>query len=180
MSGLRDASLKAASVAALTTALSALACPLPDGRQPPPDTQLTLINGSTVLHLTAAQLDQLPATRLTQQQRVSSAAGTSTERSISFDGVLLREALTQVAYGGPADRAARFTQIEALATDGYRAGFSWGELFNTAVGDQALIVRGADGRPLTAEAGPLALRSLADLRPGPRHVRQLCAVIVRR
>lgn len=184
MTGLRNSlwakASKALAAAALVSGLPALSCPLPDGQQPPPGTQLTLVNGSTVLHLDTGRLDQLPATRLTQQQRVSSAAGPAMERSVSFDGVLLREALSQAGYGGPADRAARFTQIEILASDGYRAGFSWGEVFNTAVGDQILIVRAADGRPLTAEAGPLALRSLADLRPGPRHVRQLCAVIVRR
>jgi hypothetical protein len=28
-------------------------------------------------------------------------------------------------------------------------------------------------------AGPLALRALADLRPGPRHVRNLCALVLR-
>jgi hypothetical protein len=53
-------------------------------------------------------------------------------------------------------------------------------LFNTAVGDQVLVATSTDGRPLDAFAGPLALRSLADSRPGPRHVRNLCALIVRR
>jgi hypothetical protein len=57
--------------------------------------------------------------------------------------------------------------------------FSWGELFNAAVGDQVLVIRSQDGTPLDALAGPLALRALADLRPGPRHVRNLCALRVR-
>ena len=70
--------------------------------------------------------------------------------------------------------------VEAVASDGYRALFSWGELFNTAVGDQVLVITQQDGRPLDAIAGPVALRSLADLRPGPRHVRNLCGVVVRR
>jgi hypothetical protein len=43
-----------------------------------------------------------------------------------------------------------------------------------------LVVSSLDGRPLDAFAGPLALRSLAHLRPGPGHVLNLCAVIVRR
>ncbi len=34
-----------------------------------------------------------------------------------------------------------------------------------------------DGRPLEAAEGPLALRALSDVRPGPRHVRNLCALL---
>jgi hypothetical protein len=67
-----------------------------------------------------------------------------------------------------------------VASDGCRAFFSWGVLFNTAVGDQVLVITAQDGKPLDTAAGPVALRSLADLRPGPRHVRNLCAVLVRR
>ena len=52
-------------------------------------------------------------------------------------------------------------------------------MFNSPLGDQAVVISAQDGKPLDAVAGPLALRSLADLRPGPRHVRNLCALVVR-
>jgi hypothetical protein len=78
------------------------------------------------------------------------------------------------------DRAARVGIVEAVATDNYRAVFSWGELFNSSLGDQVMVVSAQDGKALDATAGPLALRSLGDLRPGPRHVRNLCAIVVRR
>ena len=44
----------------------------------------------------------------------------------------------------------------------------------------ARVIVAQDGRPLDAFAGPLALRALGDIRPGPRHVRNLCALLVRR
>jgi hypothetical protein len=66
-----------------------------------------------------------------------------------------------------------------VATDRYVAVFTWGELFNSELGDQVLVIRTQDDQPLGPQAGPLALRSLADLRPGPRHVRNLCALVVR-
>jgi hypothetical protein len=69
--------------------------------------------------------------------------------------------------------------IEAPATAGYRAVFSWGELYNDALGEQVYMIGSQDGRPLDAAAGPLALRSLADQRPGPSHLRNRCALAVR-
>lgn len=129
--------------------------------------------------LNADALSALPATQLTQRQTVSgagAATGPGSERSTVWSGVLLRDVLLQAGFGGAQDRGARGAVVEALASDGYRALFSWGELFNHPAGEQVLVVRGVDGRALDAQAGPLALRALADLRPGPRHVRNLCAV----
>ena len=51
--------------------------------------------------------------------------------------------------------------------------FSWGELFNARLGGSALVVISADGRPLPASEGPYALRSLSDIKSGPRHVKWL-------
>lgn len=130
--------------------------------------------------LSAAALGALPQRTLTQRMSVSSGAASASERSVEYAGPLLRDVLLHAGVGAPGDRGARVAVIELVATDGYRAVFSWGELFNTAVGEQAVIVTSKDGQSLDAAAGPLALRSLADLRPGPRHVRNLCAIVVRR
>ena len=135
--------------------------------------------GAAVLAFSEADLDALPPIRLTQRLSVSSNASSATERSVVFGGVLLRDVLLKSGLAFAADRSARTMVVEAVATDGYRAVFSWGELFNGAAGDQVLVITTQDGQRLDTAAGPLALRSLGDLRPGPRHVRNLCAVIVR-
>ena len=119
-------------------------------------------------------------TSLTQRQQVSSGASAASERSTIYTGVLLRDVLARAGFGVSGDRGERVGIVEAVATDGYRATFSWGELFNSSLGEQTLVIVAQDGRPLDAAAGPLALRSLADIRPGPRHVRNLCALLVRR
>ena len=131
------------------------------------------------LALSAADLAALPQTSLTQKLVVNSSAGAATERSLVYGGVLLRDVLLKAGFGGPNDRGARTGVVETVATDGYRAVFSWGELFNAGSGEQVLVITAQDGRALDEQAGPLALRALGDLRPGPRHVRNLCAVIVR-
>jgi hypothetical protein len=138
------------------------------------------LEGRAALVLGAPNLSTLPAATLTQRQVDSYAANRATERSVTFSGHLVREVLLRAGFGLANDRGARFAVVEAVATDGYRAVFSWGELFNTVVGDQVIVIESQDGRQLDALAGPLALRSLADLRSGARHVRNLCALLVHR
>jgi hypothetical protein len=120
-----------------------------------------------------------PQITLTQRQTIASSGSGTTDRAVVYTGVLLRELLANSGFASATDRSARTSFVEAVATDGYRAVFSWGELFNSQVGEQAVIIAAQDGKPLDLAVGPLALRSLADLRPGPRHVRNLCALIVR-
>ena len=61
----------------------------------------------------------------------------------------------------------------AAAQDGYAVTFSWHELFNTPVGESALIAYECDGEPLNAEDGAPILFSGADIMAAPRHVKRL-------
>jgi hypothetical protein len=112
-----------------------------------------------------------------------SASAPALEQGVRYGGVLLRDVLVRAMPGDAQRRALRAATVEAIATDGYRAAFSWGELFNTTGGDHVIVIGTQDGTPLNAEQGPLALRALADTRPGPRpgprHVRNLCALVLR-
>ena len=77
-----------------------------------------------------------------------------------------------------AGRGQRGLVFQAVATDGYRAVCSWGELFNSDTTEQVLVLQSQGGQALGNADGPLTLRALGGLRPGPRHVRNLCAIIV--
>lgn len=166
------ASLIASLVASFSASFSALAlaqgCPLDRSAR-------------SALELGVADLAALPQTERVQRRTLAapdSASQPALEQSVRYSGVLLRDVLARLV---PADsnRAARTLVFEAVASDGYRAVFTWGEVFNSAAGEQVLVISAQDGRPLGAEQGPLALRALADLRPGPRHVRNLCGLTVR-
>jgi len=69
--------------------------------------------------------------------------------------------------------------VIAIARDGYRAVFSWPELFNTEGGAQVMLAYERDGAPLGANEGPIALNAPNDLRTGPRHVKWLERIEVR-
>jgi hypothetical protein len=132
-----------------------------------------------VLRLAVADLAALPQTERVQRRTLTAnntASQPALEQSVRYSGVLLRDVLARVV---PADRAARTLVFEAVANDGYRAVFTWGEVFNSGAGDQILVITAQDGRALGDDQGPMTLRALSDLRPGPRHVRNLCGLVLR-
>jgi DMSO/TMAO reductase YedYZ molybdopterin-dependent catalytic subunit len=93
-----------------------------------------------------------------------------------YRGVLLRDVLSAA---GPLENERhdlRRSVVVATATDGYKAVFSWAELFLSPIGDGVLVILERDGDALPVTEGPLALLSLRDTKPGPRHVKWLAKV----
>lgn len=97
-----------------------------------------------------------------------------------YGGIRLPDLLEEADIKQDERQALRRTYVVAVATDGYQAVFSWGELFNTPVGRSVLVAVERDGAPLRDGEGKIALVSLADERQGPRHVKWLVRVDVRR
>jgi hypothetical protein len=126
------------------------------------------------------KLNQLPQTQITSERRnqVSGATTATDSQGTVWSGVLLRDFLLKNGLETVPSRALRNTRIEVVATDGYRASFSWGEVFNSPAGSQILIITKQDGKALDLQEGPVSFRALSDIRPGVRHVRNVCAISV--
>jgi len=101
-----------------------------------------------------------------------------TPREIS--GVLLRDLLDEARVKLDEHEDPNLTYIVATGKDGYRALFSWHELFNGPAGEGVIVALEKDGKPLGEDEGRLCLVSATDERPGPRRVRYLASVAVRR
>ncbi|MGQ0509379.1 MAG: molybdopterin-dependent oxidoreductase [Betaproteobacteria bacterium] len=97
-----------------------------------------------------------------------------------YIGLRLVDLLEEADIRRDARHALRRTYVVATASDGYVAVFSWGELFNTAIGQEVLVAYARDGQPLRDGEGRIALVSLADSRAGARHVKWLMRIDVRR
>lgn len=97
-----------------------------------------------------------------------------------YGGLLLVDLLREAEIRQDARNALRRTYVVARSTDGYVAVFSWGELFNSPVGAGVIIAFERDGQPLRDGEGDIALVSVADERPGVRHVKWLSRIEVRR
>lgn len=128
------------------------------------------------LALTAADLRALPQKDYTEKRSVI-VEGREVTQSVVMRGIPLRALLDQA--GLASDRhSVRRAYVLLTAQDGYKTVFSWGELYNSRLGDDVLVLLRHGDDDLLARDGFPSLRSLQDVRPGPRHVRWLTSVEV--
>ena len=121
----------------------------------------------------AIPFDAAARARLPQAMATLTAHGTSQKCT----GVWLRDLIA--AAGLPVGEAVKgpalIMQVTAIAADGYRVGFSLGEI-DAKLGNASILVADAcDGKPLAATDGPLRLVVEAEARAA-RSVRQLVSL----
>ena len=166
-----------AAVALVATALAGGA----EAQGPGPTTLAVRGNVENVLTLSIDDLKKLPVQRIEDVRVVRATGSQSTVPEVTrhYTGCLLRDVLERAK---PVERSRldlRKSVVIVAASDGYRAIFSWAELYLSPIGDGALVVYERDGAALPADEGPLALVSLKDTRPGPRHVKWLQSIELR-
>jgi len=134
------------------------------------------------LSLSVADLRRLPVQQVedVRQVRVAGAAATDGGVARRYAGVLLRDVIATAKPLEKERHDLRRSIVVATATDGYQVVFSWAELFLSPIGDGAMVVFERDGAPLAANEGPFAIVSLKDTQPGPRHVKWLERLELRR
>ena len=98
----------------------------------------------------------------------------------NLKGVLLRDILEQAKVLSKDHNDVKKTILIATASDGYQVVFSWSEVFNSPIGDGVLVFFEKDGVPLADDEGRIAMVSTKDTRTGPRHVKWLKAIEVKK
>src|SRR5215470_3853958 len=126
-------------------------------------------------------LKRLPVQRVEDVRSVrdSGGAAPASETARRYVGCLLRDVLDRAKPQEKRRLDFRKSVVIATASDGYRVVFSWAEIYLTPVGDGVLVIYERDGAPLADDEGRIALVSLKDSRPGPRHVKWLQAIELR-
>jgi DMSO/TMAO reductase YedYZ molybdopterin-dependent catalytic subunit len=127
------------------------------------------------------ELKTFPVQRFDDARSVRDASGAAppAETARHYVGCLLRDVLDRARPVEKERAAFRRSIVIATASDGYRVTFSWAELYISPIGDGVLVVYERDGKPLADDEGRIALVSLKDTRPGPRHVKWLKSVELR-
>lgn len=98
----------------------------------------------------------------------------------NIKGVLLRDILEKAAVIAKNHNDVKKMAIIATAADGYKVVFSWSEIFNSPLGDGVIVFYEKDGQALDDDEGRIALVSTKDIRSGPRHVKWLQRIEVRK
>ena len=149
--------LLAATLFAATMAGSALA--QPKGQV---TTALT-VKGSVEREVTFSieDLKSLPKLQVDETRTVHDPAEAKapTETTRHYVGCLLRDVLERAKPVEKGRFGFRRSVVIATASDGYRAVFSWAELYLTPIGDGVLVVYQRDGAPLGDDEGTARLDS---------------------
>ena len=148
-----------------------------------PDAASSLSIGGAVRNKTILPAESLRASPLVVEIEPIplTVSGGEVRRTLSgYRGIKLTDLLDQVQIEPSDHNSLKRTYIVVRARDEYTVVFSWSELYNTPIGSGVLVLVEKDGQPLATTEGPLALISRLDLRTGPRHVRWLASVEIRR
>jgi DMSO/TMAO reductase YedYZ molybdopterin-dependent catalytic subunit len=132
------------------------------------------------LTLDVAALKAMPQSVVTLERKGADKGGDSVGRRETYKGVLMCELLTQAAVNSVDHNDVKKTVIVAAASDGYKVVFSWSEVCNSPLGSGIVVYYEKDGAPLPDTEGHIALISTQDTRTGPRHVKWLQALDVRK
>jgi DMSO/TMAO reductase YedYZ molybdopterin-dependent catalytic subunit len=135
-------------------------------------------DGLSPLRLSLEDLKRLPQETLGETELVC-LTGAQLGTAGSYRGVRLCALLDAAGFSALKTGVLKQTVVMVVSADGYRALFTWHELYNTPVGAQVLLLHERDGRPLGEDEGPLALISTLDLRNGPRHLKGVVRIETR-
>lgn len=94
--------------------------------------------------------------------------------------VLLKDILDKVEIDAETPKALSEYYFVCIASDNYKAVFSWNEIFNSANGQSIYIITEQDGKPASTLDNRIALISAKDQMTGRRYVKGLQKIIVER
>lgn len=131
------------------------------------------------LVLSVADLKQFPPQSVGEIPIVCQ-SGANLGKIENLKGVLLRDILEKAVVVSKSHNDVKKMAIIATASDGYKVVFSWSEVFNSPLGESIIVFYERNGLPLDDDEGRIALVSAKDIRTGPRHVKWLDGIEVRK
>ncbi len=107
-------------------------------------------------------------------------SGETKENVQSYEGVRLKTILDKAIIQIDSKKDFNKIYIQIIASDAYEVIFSYNEIFNTKNGENIIVFYKKNGKLLDASEGEIALISTDDIKTGPRHIRWLEKIIVKK
>ena len=95
-------------------------------------------------------------------------------------GILLKTILDKLEFPIEKPKELNEFYFTFIASDGYKAVFSWNEIFNTETGNNIYIVTEKDGKKLKEMEERILIVTTTDFKTGRRHIKGLEKIIVSR
>lgn len=107
-------------------------------------------------------------------------SGETKENVQSYEGIKLKTILDNAGIEISSKKDFNKIYIHIISSDGYDVIFSYNEIFNTKNGDNIIVFYKKNGKLLEPHEGKIALISTDDIRNGPRHIKWLQKIIVKK
>lgn len=123
----------------------------------------------TAFTLSVTELEALGLSEI-EEGRDIVVDGQTRRNATRWSGVRLSRLLESAGIEALDRGRVRTGTVLVIASDGYRALFSWGEIFNNPAGQSIILATRMNGEPVPGRFGPVYVMSLSDSRPS-RNVR---------
>jgi hypothetical protein len=129
------------------------------------------------LHLTA---DEARSMKLTEVKDLTMICGSGRNEGFiqSYRGILLTDLLNRADVMMREHNSPSHLYVTVMSSDDHWVLFSYQELYNSSIGEQAIVILEKDGHPLGEEEGEFAFVSANDTRLGARKLRYLKSIEV--
>jgi hypothetical protein len=129
------------------------------------------------LHLAA---DELRAMELTEVKDLTMICGSGRNEGFiqSYRGVLLTDLLNRADVIMREHNSPSHLYVTVMSSDDHWILFSYQELYNSPIGEQAIVIIEKDGQPLGDDEGEFSFVSANDTRLGARKLRYLKSIEV--
>ncbi|MEO6729589.1 MAG: molybdopterin-binding protein [Ferruginibacter sp.] len=98
----------------------------------------------------------------------------------NIKGVLLKDVLNKLTIDQANPKLLSEYYFVCIASDNYKAVFSWNEIFNNETGNHVMIITEQNGKKGSSMDNRIALISSADKATGRRYVKGLQKILVER
>ena len=133
----------------------------------------------TTLRLKVEDLKKFPMHEVNMEQLVCQ-SGEKVGNLGTIKGVWLKDIIEKAVVKTEEHNDVKKMVIIASASDGYKVVYSWTEVFNSPIGDGVIIFIEQNGKPLSDDEGKIAMVSTKDTRTGPRHVKWLKEIEIKK
>ena len=96
----------------------------------------------------------------------------------NIKGILLKDLIDKAVIDISSPKLLSEVYITCIASDNYKAVFSWNELFNTDIGKYVMVITESDGKPAKDGQDRIAIIAGADQATGRRFVKGLVKIII--
>jgi hypothetical protein len=98
----------------------------------------------------------------------------------NLKGVLLKDVLSQITFNTPSPKELSTFYLVCTAEDGYKAVYSWNELFNTEAGDRVMLITSENGASTSGAKEGITLITPGDRATGRRYVKNLSEIVIKK